>query len=141
MYPYTTIDPQAFANEQAMLQQRINQLEQARNQQMSMYAPQSQQQQQAPTSNVNVTFSIPIRTFPTQLARRRETYWKTGIPISSAYSRCRRHSRIVAVKHRKRSCRADMMRHSWHRICRLRWHSVAVISKRAFWPTETQPDR
>lgn len=52
MYPYTTIDPQAFANEQAMLQQRINQLEQARNQQMSMYAPQSQQQQQAPTSNV-----------------------------------------------------------------------------------------
>lgn len=46
MYPYTTIDPQAFANEQAMLQQRINQLEQARNQQMSMYAPQSQQQQQ-----------------------------------------------------------------------------------------------
>lgn len=34
MYPYTTIDPQAFANEQAMLQQRINQLEQARNQQM-----------------------------------------------------------------------------------------------------------
>lgn len=51
MYPY--IDPQAFANEQAMLQQRINQLEQARNQQMSMYAPQSQQQQQAPTSNVN----------------------------------------------------------------------------------------
>ena len=42
MYPY--IDPQAFANEQAMLQQRINQLEQARNQQMSMYAPQSQQQ-------------------------------------------------------------------------------------------------
>ena len=28
MYPYTTIDPQAFANEQAMLQQRINQLEQ-----------------------------------------------------------------------------------------------------------------
>lgn len=85
--------------------------------------------------------SIPIRTFPTQLARRRETYWKTGIPISSAYSRCRRHSRIVAVKHRKRSCRADMMRHSWHRICRLRWHSVAVTSKRAFWPTETQPDR
>ena len=51
MYPY--IDPQAFANEQAMLQQRINQLEQARNQQMSMYAPQSQQQQQAQTSNVN----------------------------------------------------------------------------------------
>lgn len=50
MYPY--IDPQAFANEQAMLQQRINQLEQARNQQMSMYAPQSQQQPQAPTSNV-----------------------------------------------------------------------------------------
>lgn len=47
MYPYTTIDPQAFANEQAMLQQRINQLEQARNQQMSMYAPQSQQQPQA----------------------------------------------------------------------------------------------
>lgn len=54
MYPYTTIDPQAFANEQAMLQQRINQLEQARNQQMSMYAPQSQQQQQAPTSNVRI---------------------------------------------------------------------------------------
>lgn len=35
MYPYTTIDPQAFANEQAMLQQRINQLEQARNQQIT----------------------------------------------------------------------------------------------------------
>lgn len=34
MYPY--IDPQAFANEQAMLQQRINQLEQAGNPQAAV---------------------------------------------------------------------------------------------------------
>lgn len=53
MYPYNTmIDPQQFANEQAMLQNRINQLEQQRNQQMGMYSGQSQQMQ-APTSNVN----------------------------------------------------------------------------------------
>lgn len=52
MYNYNMIDPQQFANEQAMLQNRINQLEQQRNQQMGMYSGQSQQMQ-APTSNVN----------------------------------------------------------------------------------------
>ena len=78
---------------------------------------------------------------PTLLARHRGTYWKIVTPISSAYSRYRRHSRIVAAKRRKKSCRAGMMRHSWHRICRRRWHSVAATSKRAFWPMETQPDR
>lgn len=51
MYPYN-IDPQQFVNEQAMLQNRINQLEQQRNQQMGMYSGQNQQPQ-APTSNVN----------------------------------------------------------------------------------------
>ena len=52
MYHYNMIDPQQFVNEQAMLQNRINQLEQQRNQQMVMYSGQSQQMQ-APTSNVN----------------------------------------------------------------------------------------
>lgn len=52
MYNYNMIDPQQFANEQAMLQNRINQLEQQRNQQMGMYSGQAQQVQ-ASTSNVN----------------------------------------------------------------------------------------
>ena len=54
MYPYNMIDPQQFANDQAMLQAKINQLEQQRNLQMGMYSGQNQQvQPQAPTSNVN----------------------------------------------------------------------------------------
>lgn len=52
MYPYNMIDPQQFANDQAMLQAKINQLEQQRNLQMGMYSGQNQQPQ-APTSNVN----------------------------------------------------------------------------------------
>lgn len=52
MYNYNMIDPQQFVNEQAMLQNRINQLEQQRNQQMGMYSGQNQQPQ-TPTSNVN----------------------------------------------------------------------------------------
>ena len=75
MYPYTTIDLQAFANEQAMLQQRINQLEQARNQQMSMYAPQSQQQPQAPTSNVNWIQVAGIEGARNQIVQPGHTAW------------------------------------------------------------------
>ena len=54
MYPYM-VDPQQFANEQSMLQAKINQLEQQRNLQMGMYSNQNQQVQQPPalTSNVN----------------------------------------------------------------------------------------
>lgn len=54
MYPYNMIDPQQFANDQAMLQAKINQLEQQRNMQMGMYSGQNQQPQPpVPTSNVN----------------------------------------------------------------------------------------
>ena len=51
MYPYM-YDPQQYVNEQAMLQNRINQLEQQRNQQVGAYAGQ-QSQPASQTSNVN----------------------------------------------------------------------------------------
>lgn len=74
MYPYGMIDPQSFANEQAMLQQRINQLEQARSQQMSMYTPQSQQPQ-TPASNVNWIQVAGIEGARNQIVQPGHTAW------------------------------------------------------------------
>lgn len=76
MYPYNMIDPQQFANEQAMLQNRINQLEQQRNQQMGMYSGQSQQMQpQAPTSNVNWIQVAGIEGARNQIVQPGHTAW------------------------------------------------------------------
>lgn len=75
MYPYNTmIDPQQFANEQAMLQNRINQLEQQRNQQMGMYSGQSQQMQ-APASNVNWIQVAGIEGARNQIVQPGHTAW------------------------------------------------------------------
>ena len=75
MYPYNNmIDPQQFANEQAMLQNRINQLEQQRNQQMGMYSGQSQQMQ-APTSNVNWIQVAGIEGARNQIVQPGHTIW------------------------------------------------------------------
>ncbi len=75
MYPYNTmIDPQQFANEQAMLQNRINQLEQQRNQQMGMYSGQNQQVQ-APTSNVNWIQVAGIEGARNQIVQPGHTAW------------------------------------------------------------------
>lgn len=74
MYPYNMIDPQQFANEQAMLQNRINQLEQQRNQQMGMYSGQSQQMQ-APTSNVNWIQVAGIEGARNQIVQPGHTAW------------------------------------------------------------------
>lgn len=75
MYPYM-VDPQAFANEQAMLQSRINQLEQQRNQQIGMYSGQSQQvQQPAPTSNVNWIQVAGIEGARNQIVQPGHTAW------------------------------------------------------------------
>lgn len=75
MYPYNTmIDPQQFANEQAMLQNRINQLEQQRNQQMGMYSGQPQQMQ-APTSNVNWIQVAGIEGARNQIVQPGHTAW------------------------------------------------------------------
>ena len=52
MYPYGMPDPQNYANEQAMLQNRINQFEQQKSQQMGMYSNQMRQPQ-GPVQNVN----------------------------------------------------------------------------------------
>lgn len=77
MYPYNTmIDPQQFANEQAMLQNRINQLEQQRNQQMEMYSGQNQQTQPpAPTSNVNWIQVAGIEGARNQIVQPGHTAW------------------------------------------------------------------
>ena len=76
MYPYNMIDPQQFANEQAMLQSRINQLEQQRNQQMGMYSGQSQQMQpQALTSNVNWIQVAGIEGARNQIVQPGHTAW------------------------------------------------------------------
>ena len=76
MYPYNMIDPQQFANEQAMLQNRINQLEQQRNQQMGMYSGQNQQvQPQAPTSNVNWIQVAGIEGARNQIVQPGHTAW------------------------------------------------------------------
>ena len=75
MYPYNTmIDPQQFANEQAMLQSRINQLEQQRNQQIGMYSGQAQQPQ-APTSNVNWIQVAGIEGARNQIVQPGHTAW------------------------------------------------------------------
>lgn len=75
MYPYNTmIDSQQFVNEQAMLQSRINQLEQQRNQQMGMYSGQSQQMQ-APTSNVNWIQVAGIEGARNQIVQPGHTAW------------------------------------------------------------------
>lgn len=74
MYPYNMIDPQQFANEQAMLQNRINQLEQQRNQQMGMYSGQAQQPQ-APTSNVNWIQVAGIEGARNQIVQPGHTAW------------------------------------------------------------------
>lgn len=73
MYPYN-IDPQQFVNEQAMLQNRINQLEQQRNQQMGMYSGQPQQAQ-APTSNVNWIQVAGIEGAKNQIVQPGHTAW------------------------------------------------------------------
>lgn len=75
MYPYM-VDPQAFANEQAMLQNRINQLEQQRNQQIGMYSGQSQPvQQPVPTSNVNWIQVAGIEGARNQIVQPGHTAW------------------------------------------------------------------
>lgn len=74
MYPYNMIDPQQFANEQAMLQNRINQLEQQRNQQMGMYSGQNQQVQ-VPTSNVNWIQVAGIEGARNQIVQPGHTAW------------------------------------------------------------------
>ena len=74
MYPYNMIDPQQFANEQAMLQNRINQLEQQRNQLMGMYTGQNQQPQ-APTSNVNWIQVAGIEGARNQIVQPGHTAW------------------------------------------------------------------
>lgn len=75
MYPYM-VDPQQFANEQAMLQSRINQLEQQRNQQMGMYSSQNQQvQSPAPTSNVNWIQVAGIEGARNQIVQPGHTAW------------------------------------------------------------------
>lgn len=74
MYNYNMIDPQQFVNEQAMLQNRINQLEQQRNQQMGMYSGQNQQPQ-APTSNVNWIQVAGIEGARNQIVQPGHTAW------------------------------------------------------------------
>ena len=75
MYPYM-VDPQAFANEQAMLQSRINKLEQQRNQQIGMYSGQSQSvQQPVPTSNVNWIQVAGIEGARNQIVQPGHTAW------------------------------------------------------------------
>lgn len=74
MYPYNMIDPQQFANEQEMLQNRINQLEQQRNQQMGMYSGQPQQEQN-PTSNVNWIQVAGIEGARNQIVQHGHTAW------------------------------------------------------------------
>lgn len=75
MYPYM-VDPQAFANEQAMLQSRINQLEQQRNQQIGMYSGQPQPvQQPVPTSNVNWIQVAGIEGARNQIVQPGHTAW------------------------------------------------------------------
>ena len=74
MYPYNMIDPQQFANDQAMLQAKINQLEQQRNLQMGMYSGQNQQPQ-APASNVNWIQVAGIEGARNQIVQPGHTAW------------------------------------------------------------------
>nr|DAU49172.1 MAG TPA: hypothetical protein [Caudoviricetes sp.] len=76
MYNYNMIDPQQFVNDQAMLQAKINQLEQQRNLQMGMYSGQNQQvQPQAPTSNVNWIQVAGIEGARNQIVQPGHTAW------------------------------------------------------------------
>lgn len=76
MYPYNMIDSQQFANDQAMLQAKINQLEQQRNMQMGMYSGQNQQTQPpAPTSNVNWIQVAGIEGARNQIVQPGHTAW------------------------------------------------------------------
>ena len=76
MYPYNMIDPQQFANDQAMLQAKINQLEQQRNMQMGMYSGQNQQTQPpAPNSNVNWIQVAGIEGARNQIVQPGHTAW------------------------------------------------------------------
>lgn len=72
MYPYM-VDPQQFANEQAMLQARINQLEQQRNQQIGTYS--AGQSQQVPASNVNWIQVAGIEGARNQIVQPGHTAW------------------------------------------------------------------
>ena len=75
MYPYM-VDPQQFANDQAMLQAKINQLEQQRNMQMGMYSGQNQQTQPpVPTSNVNWIQVAGIEGARNQIVQPGHTAW------------------------------------------------------------------
>lgn len=75
MYPYM-VDPQQFANDQAMLQAKINQLEQQRNMQMGMYSGQNQQTQPpAPTTNVNWIQVAGIDGARNQIVQPGHTIW------------------------------------------------------------------
>ena len=76
MYPYNMMDPQTFLNDQAVLQAKINQLEQQRNQQMGMFSGQSQQSQpQAPTTNVNWIQVAGIEGARNQIVQPGHTIW------------------------------------------------------------------
>lgn len=75
MYPYM-VDPQQFANDQAMLQAKINQLEKQRNMQMGMYSGQNQQTQPpAPTTNVNWIQVAGIDGARNQIVQPGHTIW------------------------------------------------------------------
>ena len=76
MYPYNMINPQQFVNDQATLQNRINMLEQQRNQQIGMYSGQTQQMQPpAPTSNVNWIQVAGIEGARNQIVQPGHTAW------------------------------------------------------------------
>lgn len=74
MYPYGMPDPQNYANEQAMLQNRINQLEQQRNQQMGMYSNQMRQPQ-GPVQNVNWIQVAGVEGAKNQIVQPGQTTW------------------------------------------------------------------
>lgn len=75
MYPYNMMYPQQYANEQAMLQARINQLEQQRNQQLGMYSGQNQAQPATPASNVNWIQVAGIESARNQIVQPGHTAW------------------------------------------------------------------
>lgn len=73
MYPYNMMDPQTFLNDQAVLQAKINQLEQQRNQQMGMFSGQTQQA--TPTTNVNWIQVAGIDGARNQIVQPGHTIW------------------------------------------------------------------
>ena len=74
MYPYYPMNPQAYQAEQNALQGRINQLEQARNQQMGMYSNQVRQPQ-GPIQNVNWIQVAGIEGAKNQIVQPGQTTW------------------------------------------------------------------